>query len=123
LQSLLVFEGVDVWGEQLDGLNNEEYEVYCPHCDEEVYVAFGQYGAFSTQDDMYVNDNGSTRLPLLPANPSELGGTGGRLHTRAIADGHPDVATKLTFVFGRADCPACRERFQVDEAVAARWSE
>lgn len=121
LQALLSFEGVEVWGEQLDGLNDEEYEVACPQCDEETFVAFGQYGAFTTQDDMYMRDTDSKRLRLVPADPAELVGIGKRLHTRAIADGHPDVAAKLAYVFGRADCPACGERFRVDEAIVARW--
>jgi hypothetical protein len=121
LQALLSFEGVEVWSELLDGLNDDEYEGVCPQCDEETLVAFGQYGAFTTQDDMYMRDTDSKRLPLIPLDPAQLVGIGKRLHTRAIADGHPDVATKLTYVFGRADCPACGERFRVDEAIAARW--
>ena len=122
LKALLAFEGVEVWGEQLDGLNTEEYEVACPRCDEESFVAFGRYGAFTTHDSMYVRDTDSPRLPLLPADPAELVGIGKRLHARAIADGHPDVATKLTYVFGRADCPTCGERFRVDDAISARWA-
>jgi uncharacterized Zn-finger protein len=122
LQALLAYEGVEVWGNHLDGLNNEEYEVACPQCDEETFIAFGQYGAFTTQDGMYMRDTGSKRLPLLPADPADLADIGERLHARAIADGHPDVAEKLTYVFGRADCPACGERFRVEQAITARWS-
>ncbi|MEH0822144.1 MULTISPECIES: hypothetical protein [unclassified Micromonospora] len=122
LQALLAFEGAEVWGRHLDGLNNEEYEVACPQCDEEIFVAFGQYGAFTTLDSMYMNDSGSQRLPLLPADPADLTGVGKRLHDRAIADDHPDVAEKLPYVFGLAYCPACGERFRVEGAITARWS-
>lgn len=31
LQALLAFEGIEVWAEHLDGINNDEYEVPCPH--------------------------------------------------------------------------------------------
>ena len=121
LQALLAFERVEVWSQHLDGLNSEEYEVSCPHCDEECFVAFGRYGAFATQDSMYMRDTGSDRRPLVPADPAELAGIGKRLHARALADGHPDVATKVTYAFGRADCPACGTRFRVDEAIVAKW--
>lgn len=40
----------------------------------------------------------------------------------AIADGHPDAARNLTFVFGRARCADCDAVFGVAEAVTARWS-
>jgi hypothetical protein len=102
LQALLGFEGVGVWSEQLDGLNDEEYEVPCPECEAENFVAFGGYGHFSTTDSMYMREGPARKLPLHPAEPSALRGLGRRLHSRALADGHPDVATKLTFVFGRA---------------------
>lgn len=71
LKALLAFEGVEVWGAHLDGLNSEEYEVACPRCAEETFVAFGQYGTFTTQDSMYMRDTGSKRLPLLPADPAD----------------------------------------------------
>jgi hypothetical protein len=122
LKALLAFEGVEVWGEHLDGLNSEEYAVACPQCDEDTYVAFGQYGTFTTQHSMYMCDTDSKRLPLVPAAPADLAGVGKRLHARAISDGHPDVAAKLTYVFGSADCPACGERFRVDEAITAGWA-
>jgi hypothetical protein len=123
LMALLAFEGVKLWSEQLDGLNNDEYEVACPRCGDECFVAFGEYGAFTTQDSMYMRESDSPRLPLVPAAPAKLPRIGRRLHDRAIADGHPDVATKLTYVFGHADCPACGKRFRVDKAVAAMWGD
>src|SRR5262249_20329691 len=41
LQALLAFEGVAVWGEELDRLNTEEYEVLCPRCEDETFIAIG----------------------------------------------------------------------------------
>jgi hypothetical protein len=123
LQALLAFEGVAFWGEHLEGLNDEEYEVTCPQCDAETMVAFGEHGAFTTQDDMYMRNTDTKRLPLLPADPAALTGIGRRLHDRAMADGQAELATKLTYVFGRADCVTCGERFRVDKAVVAQWGE
>jgi len=119
LQALLAFEGDDVWGQALDGITSGEYAVPCPHCEAENFIAFGQWGCFSTIDPMYMNDTGRKRLPLLPADPSTMDGQGMRLHTRALADGHPEVADKLTYIFGSATCAECNAPFRVDEAVVA----
>jgi hypothetical protein len=100
LQALLAFEGVEVWSDQLDRINDGEFEVVCSHCEEESSVELGQG---------------------TPAESAQLSGIGKRLHDRAIADGHPQVAEKLTHLFGEADCAACGERFRVDEAVALRY--
>jgi hypothetical protein len=123
LQAMLSFEGVDLWAEQLDGLNDEEYEVPCPACASENFVAFGQYGCFSTTDSMYMRDSPSRKLPLEPQEPSQMQGLARRLHARALADGHPDIAHKLTFVFGRASCADCETDFDVAEAINARWRQ
>jgi hypothetical protein len=121
LQTLLGFEGVEVWSEHLDGLNTEEYEIPCPRCDAENFVVFGQYGHFSTIDSMYMNNAETKRIPLLPASPEAMKGLAQRLHTSALADGHPEVANKLSYVFGSAQCAECDVLFNVDEAVVARW--
>jgi hypothetical protein len=120
LAALLAFEGVEVWGEHLDGIINEEFEVPCPQCEAEIFVVFGRYGYFSTTDDMYMSNTSSKRIPLRPADPSALEGLGRRLYARALADGHPDLANKLTYVFGHAECVECGTLFSVDEAVVAR---
>ncbi|MCY0939563.1 hypothetical protein [Streptomyces sp. H34-S4] len=121
LGTLLNFEGVEVWGEQIDGLNGEEYELPCPACETENFVVFGEHGYFSTTDDMYMNHTPAKQFPLQPQDPSALQGLPGRLHTRILADGHPDLAHKLTYVFGTALCADCDTPFDVAEAVVARW--
>ena len=118
---LLAFEGVEVWGEQLDGLVEEEFELPCPDCETENFIVFGKYGYFSTLDDMYMKNTGSKRIPLRPAAPATLEGLAQRLHARTLTDGHPDIANKLTYVFGSAECAECGANFRVDEAVVARW--
>lgn len=121
LQALLGLEGVAVWGEHLDGVRFEEYELPCPRCYAENFVVFGEYGHFTTLESLYMNKPDAARIPLRPKQPHDLGPLGSRLHTRALADGHPDIADKLTYVFGSATCADCGTPFQVDEAIAARW--
>ena len=122
LQALLAFEGVEVRNVELEGLANDEYEVPCPHCEADNFIAFGEHGCFSTLDAMYMNDTSSTRkrIPLQPEDPAALDGLAKRLHTRVLADGHPDIAHKLTYVFGSAHCAECGALFRVDQAVGAR---
>ncbi|MFK0167492.1 hypothetical protein ACIQU5_01675 [Streptomyces sp. NPDC090306] len=122
LGTLLSFEGVEVWGEQLGGLNDEEYEVPCPSCSAENFIAFGEYGFFSTTDSMYMKASTTARqVPLRPQAPAALAGLAQRLHSRALADGQPDIARKLTYVFGDALCAECDAVFSVAEAIASRW--
>ncbi|WP_433335617.1 hypothetical protein [Spirillospora sp. CA-294931] len=122
LQTLLAFEGVEVWSEHLEGILDEEYELACPHCESENYVVFGEHGYFSTTDDMYMKRKNAKRLALHPAAPSELRGIAHRLHTRALTDGFPDIAATFTYVFGTAHCAECETPFQVDEAITAHWT-
>ncbi|MFK0114180.1 hypothetical protein [Streptomyces sp. NPDC091217] len=121
LAALLGFEGVEVWGEQLDGLNDEEFEVPCPACSTENFIAFGEYGFFSTIDSMYMRETAARKVPLQPANPSALEGLAHRLHSRALEDAQADVAHKLTYVFGKAQCAECDAIFSVAEAITTRW--
>ncbi|MFI0961024.1 hypothetical protein ACH4S8_06375 [Streptomyces sp. NPDC021080] len=122
LAALLSFQGVEVWGEQFDALNDEEYEVPCPACGTENFIAFGEYGFFSTTDSMYMEPSTSARqVPLRPRAPEALEGLAQRLHSRAFADGQPDIARKLTHVFGDAQCAECDAVFSVEEAIVTQW--
>ncbi|MFD5254043.1 hypothetical protein ACFWM5_14560 [Streptomyces bobili] len=121
LAALLGFEGVEVWGEQLDGLNDDEYEVPCLACSAENFIVFGEYGFFSTTDSMYMNESAAKKVPLRPADASALEGPAQRLHSRALADNQTDIASKLTYVFGKAQCAECDVVFSVADAVTNRW--
>ncbi|MFJ9692139.1 hypothetical protein [Kitasatospora sp. NPDC101183] len=121
LGTLLNFEGVEVWGEQIDGLNVEEYELPCPACEAENSIVFGEHGYFSTTDHLYMLQAPAKRFPLQPRDPAALQGLARRLHGRIHADGHPYLAHKLTYVFGTARCAECEAPFDIAEAVVARW--
>ncbi|MFG2512047.1 hypothetical protein [Streptomyces sp. NPDC048584] len=121
LATLLSFQGVEVWGEQLEGLHEGEYEVSCPACASENFVVFGEYGFFSTTDSMYMNETAAKKIPLQPTDASALEGIARELHSRALADNQTDVAGKLTYVFGEARCAECDAVFSVADAVTSRW--
>ncbi|MER5311074.1 hypothetical protein ABT034_25165 [Streptomyces sp. NPDC002773] len=120
LESMLGFEGVAGWSEDLAwGLGNEEYEVACPDCESDLFIVFGEHGFFCTSEDYGSSDDTIDTRPLRPASPAQLEGIGARLHGIALADGRQEVAHALTYVFGDATCPDCETDFSVADRVSA----
>ncbi len=120
LESVLAFEGVVGWSENLAwGLTNEEYEVSCPGCEAGLFVVLGERGFFSASGDYALSDTHVKTQPLRPADPDALDGIGRRLHDIALADGRREVAAALTYVFGDATCPDCETDFSVAARISA----
>jgi hypothetical protein len=63
----------------------------------------------------------SLHEPRTVVDPRALAGLAKRLYDRALVDGHPEVANRLTYVFGSAHCAECAELFRVDQAIIDRW--
>ncbi|MEU7005778.1 hypothetical protein [Streptomyces sp. NPDC046332] len=119
LQCVLAFEGERVWSAtRLEGLTEGEYEVECPHCSSELFIAFGDHGTFASAGDYVTAD--PPKALLLPAPPSGLGALPARLRRLALESGHDEVARGLTYLFGRATCPDCEGEFAVSEQVEER---
>ncbi len=119
LQCVLAFEGERVWSAgRLEGLFVQEYEIECPHCTSELFIAFGGHGTFASAGDYVTAD--PARAALLPADPATLGPLPARLHRTASRAGHEQVALGLTYLFGRAACPDCEAAFAVAEQVEER---
>ncbi|MBO3744012.1 hypothetical protein [Actinoplanes flavus] len=97
LQSILGFEGDEIWGKELDHLNDGEVDVHCPECDEEILLD--------------LTDDSEIMLGL----SSELAE---RLHAEAVRAGREAVAAGLTRLFGRLVCPECGASFDVAENLA-----
>ncbi|MFC8794142.1 hypothetical protein [Streptomyces cinereoruber] len=120
LESMLGFEGIAGWSEELAwGLGNEEYEIPCPGCETDLFVVVGERGFFCTAEDYALSDDSVEARPLRPTRPADLEGLGRRLHDIALADGHHDVAHALTFVFGSATCPDCETDFSVADRITS----
>lgn len=119
LQSLLSFEGVEVWDRCLEGLGTGEYEVDCPYCGVNLFVVIGANDCFSCSDDYALGD--VFRSPLHPAAPGDLEGLPRRLCDRATADGQEGVARGVRYLFGRATCADCSTDFTVADRVVAGW--
>ncbi|MER5355611.1 hypothetical protein ABT093_35460 [Kitasatospora sp. NPDC002551] len=122
LEAMLGFEGVHGWSEELAwGILNEEYQVACPGCEVDLFIALGERGFFSAADDYAIAAGEVETRPLRPAAPAELDGIGRRLHGLALADGRPELARVLTYVFGHGTCPDCATDFAVADRIGADW--
>jgi predicted RNA-binding Zn-ribbon protein involved in translation (DUF1610 family) len=97
-QAVLGFDGDEIWGKELDHLNDGEVDVQCPECDEEVLV------------DLMPEDSA-----IEPGLSSELGQ---RLHAAALHAGRESIAVGLTHLFGRLSCPNCGTRFNLADHLA-----
>ena len=97
-QAILGFDGDEIWGKELDLVNDGEVDVQCPECEEELLVA--------------LHDEDSE---IEPGLPSELAS---RLYAEAVAAGRERVATVFTRIFGRFTCPGCRTRFVLADHLA-----
>ncbi|MEV0192215.1 hypothetical protein AB0I39_27235 [Kitasatospora purpeofusca] len=118
LRAVLAFDGLPLWFETLDDLTDSFISVACPHCDAPVTIAIGDHGRYSCVRDWNLGD--VHRVPLRPAAPQELTGTGRMLHELALRDGRQQLAQGLTHLFGRAECPECGSVFGIaDEYEAA----
>jgi hypothetical protein len=124
LEAVLNLEGDILWAEGLLwGVISEEYELECPNPDgcASLWVVLGERGFFSVAEDYALSDDIET-FPLHPVDPRDLEGFSRRLYDLALADGHEEVARALTYSFGEATCPECRQRFSVVGQITTRSS-
>ncbi|MGC4982115.1 hypothetical protein ACLQ18_15970 [Streptomyces sp. DT193] len=118
LQCVLALEGERVWSTGLlEGLYQREYEIECPKCTSELFIAFGDRGTFASAGDYVTSD--PAEAALLPADPAALTPLPTRLHRTAAQAGHEDIARGITYLFGRATCPDCGDVFPVEDQVEA----
>jgi hypothetical protein len=89
-QTLLGFDGDEVWGKQLDLVNDGEADVQCPACNEELLVDL-------TSDDPSIEPGLSSPLAV-------------RLHAEAVQAALDSTAAILTRLFGRLACCRCGTR-------------
>jgi hypothetical protein len=96
-QAVLGFDGDEVWGKELDRINDGEVDVQCPACAEDLLV------------DLQSGDSS-----IEPGLSSQLAT---RVHAEALRVGHESVATSLTYLFGRMICPVCGITFNPADEV------
>ncbi|MEU4198282.1 hypothetical protein AB0E69_40745 [Kribbella sp. NPDC026611] len=104
VQAVLATEGDSVWGTRLDALADQELELACPGCGEQLLVGLETMPTLVRQFD----DAAVGATTLTPADPDQLSGGEARAYELAIGNGRPQVARRLLELFGRFECPACQ---------------
>jgi hypothetical protein len=97
-QAVLGFDGDEIWAKNLDRLNDGEAGVECPGCAAELLLDLQE-----TEDS--------------PVEPGLATPLARRLHDEAVTAGREEMATGLTYLFGRVTCPECDTSFTLKEAL------
>lgn len=97
-QAVLGLDGDEIWGKELDHVNDGEVDVRCPDCEDELLV------------DLQSDDS-----TIEPGLYSELAG---RLYSQAVGAGRESVAVALSRLFGWLSCPGCGVRFDLADHLA-----
>jgi hypothetical protein len=119
-RAALAFGGFDLWSITSYDFTDECYEVGCPHCAARVTVVIGDYGHYSSIRDWHLGD--VDRIPLRPVHPKQLQGVRRWMHDTAADQGHADLASGLTYLFGQAECGSCGSVFNVADRYATENS-
>lgn len=113
VQAVLATEGDSVWGTRLDALADQELELACPSCGEQLLVGLETMPTLVRQFD----DAGVGTTTVVPADPDQLSGGEARAYGLAIDHARSQVARRLLELFGRFECPACRFTGRTSEAL------
>lgn len=121
LQAALAFDGIPIWGQELDKLADGEYQAPCPACGTRNYIAIGERGHFTTVED-YIANNAAIRTALRSATPDSFDGLAKRLYYTARGAGQHEVADRLTYLFGHATCGQCKTTYAVADAITGAYA-
>jgi hypothetical protein len=114
LKTLVSFEGVPIWKNQLQALANEELEFECLSCNENLVMDLAEPNATVRSFD----DAAVSHTRVLSPDPDRLTGSAARMHALAVSHGQTRVAAQLLHVLGTCVCPQCGDRFLVASALA-----
>lgn len=114
VQALLATEGSGVWGSRLDALADQELELACRNCGEQLLISLERSPAPVRQFD----DAEAGTTSMVPAAPSGLTGSEARAYELAVAHGRPGLAGQMLEMFGVFECPSCHTQDRASAALA-----
>lgn len=114
VQALLATEGGGMWSSRLDALADQELELACRNCGEQLLISLESSPALVRQFD----DASVGTTSLVPAERSELTDSEARAYELAIIHGRPHVAEQMLEMFGVFECPNCHSRDRNSAALA-----
>jgi len=112
LQALLATEVSAPWASRLDVLANEELDLECPQCGEDLTMDLARSPA-----EVRAFTAGWDSTVVVAASPDKLSGGETRALELAIAHARPDVASSLLDLFGEFECPICSHRGHTTERL------
>lgn len=113
VQALLATEGPGPWASRLEALADQELELACGNCGEQLLISLESSPSLVRQFD----DAAVGTTSLVPAEPSAVIEGEARAYELAIAHGRTRVAEQMLEIFGTFECPHCRSRHRVAAAL------
>ncbi|MEZ5095037.1 MAG: hypothetical protein R2731_02265 [Nocardioides sp.] len=113
VQALLATEGTSPWASRLDSLADQELELACSNCGEQLLISLESSPSLVRQFD----DAAVGTTSMVPADPSALTVSEARAYELAVTHGRPQVAEQMLEMFGVFECPNCRSRERAASAL------
>lgn len=114
LQALLATETDSVWSTNLEALADGEFDVACPHCDEQLVFSVDPSASRVAAFD----DSSEASRPVSAALPADLAGAEDRAYLLAVAGGRAEVAKEMLDLFGSFPCPFCNQQTSASAALS-----
>lgn len=113
VQALLATEGPGPWASRLEALADQELELACGNCGEQLLISLESSPSLVRQFD----DAAVGTTSMVAAEPSALTDSEARAYELAITYGRPQVAEQMLEMFGVIECPNCRFRAQASSTL------
>jgi hypothetical protein len=104
VQALIATEDGGVWGSRLEAVVDQELEMECRNCGEQLLMSLE-----TSPSEVRAFDDASVGVTsALAADPAKLMGSEARAYELATAQGRLGLAQQMLEVFGEFECPICR---------------
>jgi len=114
VQALIATEDGGMWGSRLEALVDQELEVVCRNCGEQLLISLE-----TSPSEVRAFDDASVGVTsMFAADPVKLTGSEARAYGLATAQGRRNLAEQMLEVFGAFECPLCRVRTRASAALA-----
>ncbi|MEI2809839.1 MAG: hypothetical protein V9F00_06440 [Nocardioides sp.] len=113
LQALLATEGSGAWGSRLEALADQELELACRNCGEQLLINLETSPSQVRQFD----DASVGIMSVIPADPASLTGSEARAYQLASTHSRPQLANQMLEMFGVFECPNCHSRDRARSAL------
>jgi hypothetical protein len=128
LQAVAGLHGCQVPGQQLENLQNEQYETYCLNCNQFLVVSVREAGFFTSASDQFykpLSDEVEVKPRIAIDEPwdgtIDCADNFRWLYGISCVTGHTDVAFWLRCLYGETTCPICNGTFNLMESIERQY--